>query len=110
MAFNKVRPHEALGFLTPAKVYKSSKRTFPKKILEVAYPTHIVTDKVHESGFAQYGPHRVFFGNPFIGEVVGFEEISDRHCRLYFADAILGILDLYTSKVLKYQRLLYRID
>ncbi|EMY71881.1 integrase core domain protein [Leptospira vanthielii serovar Holland str. Waz Holland = ATCC 700522] len=108
--FNKVRPHEALGFLTPAKVYKSSKRTFPKKILEVAYPTHIVTDKVHESGFAQYGPHRVFFGNPFIGEVVGFEEISDRHCRLYFADAILGILDLYTSKVLKYQRLLYRID
>ncbi|TGL17717.1 IS481 family transposase [Leptospira yanagawae] len=108
--FNHVRPHEALGFLTPAKEYKRSIREFPKKILEVAYPTHIVTDKVHESGFAQYGPHRVFFGNPFIGEVVGFEEISDRHCRLYFANAILGILDLYTSKVLKYQRLLYRID
>ncbi|MCW7506168.1 hypothetical protein ND855_18685 [Leptospira sp. 1 VSF14] len=99
-----------MDFLTPSKVYKPSIREFPKKILEVAYPTHIITYKVHESGFAQYGSHRIFFGNPFIEEVVGFEEVSDRHCGLYFANAILGILDLYTSKVLKYQRLLYRID
>lgn len=51
--FNRIRPHEALGFLPPSKIYKPSIREFPKKILEVAYPTHIVTDKVHESGFAQ---------------------------------------------------------
>lgn len=110
MEYNFKRPHEALAFETPSKIYKPSKREFPSIIREVAYPTHVVADKVHDSGFAQYGPHRVFFGNPLIGEVVGFEEISDRHCRIFFANAILGILDLYTGKVLKYQKLIFTIE
>nr|WP_232369346.1 hypothetical protein [Leptospira abararensis] len=79
-------------------------KTFPKKILEVAYPTHIVADKVHESGFAQYyGAHRLFFGNPFIGEVVGFEEISDRYAKIHFYDVSLGVIEVYTGKLLHFK-------
>ncbi len=108
--FNHERPHEALGFETPSKLYIPSVREFPSKLVEMAYPTHMTEDRVHESGFAQYEAHRIYLGNPLIGEVIGFEEVTDRFCKIYFASAIIGILDLYTSKVLKYQKLLHRID
>ncbi|TGK41206.1 IS481 family transposase [Leptospira andrefontaineae] len=108
--YNEIRPHEALGYQTPASVYIQSSRLFPSKLQEVAYPTHVVAEKVYESGFSQYGPHRVFFGAPLIGEIVGFEEISDRLCRIYFTNAVLGILDLYTGKVLKYEKLTYNLS
>ncbi len=76
----------------------------------MSFPTHMTEDRVHKSGFACYEAHRIFLENPLIGEVIGFEEVTDRFCKIYFATAIIGILDLYTSKVLKYQKLLHRID
>ncbi|MCG6142246.1 hypothetical protein LFX27_16715 [Leptospira mtsangambouensis] len=75
-----------------------------------SYSTNIMIGEVNDIGNLHFEGHRIFLSSALADEEVGLEEISDRHCRLYFATAILGILDLYTSKVLKYQRLLYRID
>ncbi|MFQ3876602.1 IS481 family transposase, partial [Leptospira kirschneri] len=36
-------------------------------------------------------------------ERVGFEKVSERLCKLYFTNAVLGMLDLFTGKVLQYK-------
>lgn len=102
--YNFERPHKALEFATPGKLFTSSNRKFPTKILGVAYPANMVAEKVYESGFSQYGPHRIFLGTPLVGEIVGFEEISERLCRIYFTNAVPGVLDLFTGKIMKYQK------
>jgi len=70
---------------------------------DVGYPTDVVRNKVHESGFAQCCSNRVFFENPLIGEIVGFEEISDRHVKIHFYQVSLGVIDMYTGKLLQYK-------
>nr|WP_237578296.1 integrase core domain-containing protein [Leptospira mayottensis] len=108
--YNLERPHEALEYKTPGKIYMPSERIFPLRIPEIAYATNIVVETVLDNGTAKYGPFRIFFGSPLIGERVGFEEVSERLCKIYFTNAVLGMLDLFTGKVLKYETPVYNYN
>ncbi|AAN48977.2 hypothetical protein LEP1GSC145_1351 [Leptospira interrogans serovar Djasiman str. LT1649] len=102
MKDNLERPHEALEYKTPEKIYMPSERVFPLRIPEIAYATNIVVETVLDDGTAKYGPYRIFFGSPLIGERVGFEEVSERLCKIYFTNAF-WVIDTFTGKVLQYK-------
>lgn len=101
--YNFERPHEALKNRFPGEIYKPSVRTYPEKLPEVAYATNVEPHRVSDEGTIYYALHRVFISSSLAGEVIGLEEISDRHMRIHFAAAALGVLDVYTGKVLQYQ-------
>ncbi|UVA66020.1 transposase [Leptospira borgpetersenii] len=44
--YNLERPHEALEYKTPEKIYIPSERVFPIRIPEIAYATNIVVETV----------------------------------------------------------------
>ncbi len=100
--YNNVRPHASLKNKTPSEYYQPSNRAFPEKLPEIAYHTSYEVERVSDEGFIRYGTHRVFISNVLRGELIGLEEISDRHRRIHFADAYIGVLDTYTGKVLQY--------
>ena len=100
--YNTERPHEALSYRAPADIYKRSPRKFPGKRLEMHYPTHMETETVSDEGTIRYGVHRIFLTSALRGERIGLEEIDERHRRVNFAHAALGLIDVYTGKLLKY--------
>ena len=100
--YNTERPHEALSYRCPADVYIPSQRIFPERIPEIHYPTHMETEIISDEGTIRYGTHRIFSSSALRGERIGLEEVDERHRRINFAHAILGILDSYTGNVLKY--------
>jgi len=100
--YNYERPHEALKNRTPSQLYKPSNRSFPDKI-EVAYPTNMETYVVSDEGTIRYGTLRVFLSSALRNEPVGIEEISERHRRIHFASATIGVLDAFTGNLLQYK-------
>ncbi len=101
--YNEVRPHHALDLKTPAAVHEISNREFPKRIEPVEYWTNMETFTVSDEGNIRYGTHRVFLAPSLRGENIALEEISERHRRIRFAGAALGVLDVYTGKLLAYK-------
>jgi len=101
--YNFERPHEALKNQFPAQIYKRSIREFPEALSEIAYPTNFEPHRVSAEGTIPFTMHRVFLSASLAGEVIGLEEISDRHMRIHFAAGALGVLDTFTGKVLQYR-------
>jgi len=101
--YNFVRPHEGLKNKFPTEYYKSSKKKLPEKIAKAYYPTNIMLSEVNDIGNIYCAGHRVFLSSALVDEVVGLEEISDRHLRIHFYQAALGVIDTYTGKVLQYK-------
>lgn len=101
--YNNVRPHHALEMKVPADVYAKSTKCFPGRIPEVEYATNIEVMRVSDQGTIGYGQHRVFISSALRGEDVGLEEISERHRRIHFSRAALGVLDVYTGKLIAYK-------
>lgn len=101
--FNYERPHDALDLKCPADVYIRSKREWRDAEPCIEYNTSIEAFRVSDEGTIRYGQHRVFLASALRNELVGLDEINERHRRIFFADAILGILDAYTGKVLQYK-------
>lgn len=101
--YNFDRPHEALKNRCPTNLYVRSPRIYPEALPEPAYPTNMEIQTVSDMGTIQYGLHRVFLSSALRGELVGIEEISDRHRRIHFACAALGVLDAFTGTMLQYR-------
>lgn len=101
--YNYERPHASLKNRFPGDLYRTSKREYPEKIQEMAYPTSYEVERVSDEGNIRYGIHRVFISSALRDELIGLEEISDRHRRIHFSNSTIGVLDVYTGKVLQYQ-------
>ncbi len=100
--YNEVRPHHALDLKTPASLYCESNREYPGKLPPVEYPTSMEPFVVSDEGTIRYLTYRNLVSS-LRGETVGLEEISERHRRIHFANAVLGVLDAYTGKLLAYK-------
>ncbi len=101
--YNHERPHEALKNRFPGEVYYRSEREYPERIPEMEYQTNIEPMRVRDDGTILYATCRVHLTAALRGEVVGLEDISDRHRRIHFGTAALGVLDIFTGKVLRYR-------
>ena len=92
--YNTVRPHEALGMATPAKVYQPSSRILTAKTLD--YPLHDDVLKVDPSGHVNIIRRRggsFFVSGALAGEQIGVRELEDDTWLLTFASLDLGIYD-----------------
>ena len=98
--YNQIRPHAALGMLTPASVHKYSKNQFPEKIPEWIYPKEMKTRYVTTTGGIRVGKKgMLYLSTPLGGKIVGLEEIGNNIFRVYFRQFFLGYADFKDLKM-----------
>jgi transposase InsO family protein len=91
--YNQVRPHEALGMQTPAAVYKSSPRRFPRRLPEPEYPETMLVYRVQQKGHFRWKKQEVFVSEVLWGEQIGLLPVADHCYTVYFAHLPLGRFD-----------------
>jgi putative transposase len=91
--YNDERPHEALGFATPASLYRASERAYPRALREPDYPAETAVRRVRLNGEIKWGGALVFVSEALIGEPVAVEETEDGEWRVRYADVELGFID-----------------
>ena len=90
--FNHDRPHEALGQLTPGKVYQPSKRNWNGRFQSPEYSDEYQVRKVQKDGTINLKGQRIFVGEAFHQEPVGLLEI-DNEVEVYYGEILLGIIN-----------------
>lgn len=88
--FNEVRPHEALGQIPPARVYKPSTRPYPSRLPEIVYPSGFEHRRVNTNGIIKWERREVFLTEALAGETVGLQLIDDGVWLLMFSTTTLG--------------------
>ena len=101
--YNQERPHESLGQTPPARSYKASTQSFPKKLPKPDYPGHFEIRRVGPSGTIHWKKTTPFIGKPLQGQDVGLEEVDDGIWSLYFGPVLLGRLNEKRGKTEKIQ-------
>jgi hypothetical protein len=90
--YNHLRPHEALKLETPASVYQSSPRPYPKKVPALQYPAHFETRYVSHNGGIRWNCDWINVSITCAGQWVGLEEIDNGIWNVYFGPVKLGRL------------------
>lgn len=91
--FNHERPHEALGFATPASLYKACDRAYPRALSEPGYPDDCAVRRVRSRGEIKWAGDLIFVSEALIGEPVAIEETEEGELRVRYADVELGFID-----------------
>lgn len=92
--YNEIRPHEALGMLTPAQCYRASERGYIDVVPVLEYPLGFEARKVLHNGQIVYNGLRVSLSTALEGSTVGLQPLDDGSFRVWLADFYLGVLDL----------------
>jgi len=88
--YNTERPHEALGGLPPAAVYRPSPRAWPTRIAGPEYPPHYQTRIVSAHSGIRFQGRYLTIAPALIGHWVALDEVADRIWAVYFYDHLLG--------------------
>ena len=68
--YNCVRPHEALGMLTPSDVYVKSNRQYTGIVTPYEYSGEYPVLKVNYKGYLSFDSQRLYFSETMIGELI----------------------------------------
>lgn len=96
--YNGIRPHEALGLVAPAACYAPSALAYRPTANTVAYPTHFHERRVTSAGLIWWHRQDIYLSQTFAGATVGLDPVSDTHWDVYFAEYLLGTVDLTTLR------------
>lgn len=89
--YNEVRPHEALGMETPAKVHQHSNIVFPERIQLWQYPSHMKVLKVTKNGSVRWGAYWwVYVSASLMDRYIGVEEIGNGIWKVFYRNVFLG--------------------
>jgi transposase InsO family protein len=91
--FNEERPHEALGQVPPASLYRPSPRRYDGRLREPEYEAGCEVRRVRSNGEIKWGGERVFISSALIGEPVGLVMLADGLWLVRFGPVELGTLD-----------------
>ena len=91
--YNDERPHEALGFETPASVYRPSDRVYPCALREPSYAEGAAVRRVRTNGVIKWAGELIFVSEALIGEPVAIEETEAGEWLVRYADVELGFID-----------------
>ena len=89
---NHVRPHEALGQLCPAQIYRRSQTRLNNNDRMVRYPKTDVVKQVSASGHLYHEGHNYHLGEVFAHCRVGLRVDSTGRTEVHFANRHLGNL------------------
>ena len=99
--FNTLRPHEALGFATPADYYVSSPRAYPARLAEPWYDATHQVRRVRSCGQIKWLGGYTFISEAVAGEWVGLEETEHGDWVVRFMDVELGRIDRRSGRFLQ---------
>ena len=94
--YNNVRPHEALGMLTPSDVYKKSDFKYDGTPDDLDYPITFLKRRVNKSGFVKLNRVSIMVSSSLRGLSVGLQHYSENEYMLWLADFPLGIVSTET--------------
>lgn len=95
--YNLERPHQAIGFKTPAQKYAHSLKTFPEVLPQINYLTSDATRKVDSFGFISFKGCALKAGKGFVGQWVALRETNTENLyELYFCNQ--KIKDIFVMK------------
>lgn len=92
--YNTVRPHEAIGMLTPSEVYTPSERKYLGDYDEIEYPIGFLSRKVSRRGEIIISGIRITIGYSLRGLTVGLRPSSDNTYDVFLADFLLGTIEM----------------
>lgn len=87
--YNRERPHEALGLITPAKVYHRSRRHY-RGAYPPRYPRGWVARRVRPNGEIHWVGRSRFIGEAFVRQIVGLKPWRKDRWRVYFYAWLIG--------------------
>lgn len=99
--YNNERPHEALGGLRPADIYRPSKRFLPEILPVIKYPKEYQIRRVKNNGDIKWCNKRYYISDVLRKEYVGLEIIDEGRAIICFASKQLGIIDARKDKIEK---------
>jgi len=88
--FNQERPHEGIGMLMPAQLYRPSARPFPTRLPSVEYPGHYERRRVSRNGGIRWKKDWLNISHALVEQEVGLEEIEDGVWNVFFCSFLLG--------------------
>lgn len=92
--YNYERPHKALGNLTPSKIYTTSVRAYPSKIIPWEYSKEFTVRRVYRNGCIRWGyDNWIMVATPLIDKEIGMEKLGNGIGRVFFRQKLLGYLD-----------------
>jgi transposase InsO family protein len=91
--YNEERPHEALGYRTPASVYHPSPRLYPSRLPEPQCPAGVQLRKISQQGSLKWKTERTFLSEVFARQVVGLLEVEEDFFEVYYGPVLLGWFD-----------------
>jgi len=97
--FNRERPHEALDMLTPADVYESSPRPYPRRLPKLEYPSHAEVRLVSNNGGIRWNGQYLYVSQAITQQHVALEEVDDGIWSLYYGPVELGRLNERTGTI-----------
>jgi len=97
--FNALRPHEALGQVTPASCYRGSPRPYPAVIEDPVYRADEAVRRVRSNGEIKWGGDLIFVSESLAGEPVGISETESGDWQVRFADVPLGTIERQSGKL-----------
>jgi transposase InsO family protein len=101
--YNHERPHEALGYDTPASLYSPSIRAYPRHLPEPDYPAHFHLERAYPNGVISFRGTQWYLSHCLAGELVGLEAVDDDRWAVHFGPISLGVLDRRESTARGYR-------
>jgi transposase InsO family protein len=98
--YNHHRPHEALGLRPPSTRYRSAPALLPP-LAAPHYPKHWLVRRVRNNGEINLPGWSGSIGRAFSGLSVGLQPTGPQRFRVYFANLVLGELDLAGARKLR---------
>lgn len=97
-SYNEERPHEALGYQTPATLYQASERRYPRRTPELAYDNELDVRRISNKGDLKWKGERTFISEVFAHEYLGLKAIDERWRRVLYGPVALGWFDTHRHR------------
>jgi transposase InsO family protein len=91
--YNTLRPHAALGGLSPAHVYTPSPRPYPARLPAFAYPADAIVRLIHTNGCLKWQGRLIFVSEVLIGEHIEVRPLTERHWAVFVGPLALAVYD-----------------
>ena len=96
--YNTQRPHAALALTPPATRFHPSGRPYVAPPRALAYPTHFLERRVTPAGLIWLHHAGIYVSQACTGITLGLDPVSSTRWDVYFAEYLLGTLDLSTLR------------
>lgn len=92
--YNDERPHEALGLQPPAAHFQRSARPYVARPAPLAYPVHFHVRQVTRAGVLWWHHEHAYVSQALAGYRIGLDPVSTTLWYVYFAEYMLGAMEL----------------